>query len=182
MMIELKTERLVLKSLCINDLMSTHTYASNESNTIYMIHLPNHSLEETKSFLETVTKEWERDIPQFYEFAIWLENHHIGAISFYLNENRTIGKLGWILNKEYWHKGYAIYWHKGYAIESARRIVEFAKELKIKQLIAHCDDANIASYRVMEKLGMKCVEIKEARLNKNSLMTSKEHKYQLTLE
>lgn len=170
----IKSERLTLKPHGICYLESTHVYASDLSNTQYMMHLPNQNREETKHFLENVSKEWEKETPDFYEFAILLNNEHIGAVSLYLDENHAIGELGWILNKRYWHHGYAV--------EAAKAMIEFAKTMGLKRLIAHCDDQNMASYKVMEKLGMELISITDGRYNKASKIESKERMYQLILE
>ncbi|WP_282433306.1 GNAT family N-acetyltransferase [Desulfosporosinus sp. FKA] len=69
----LKTERLVLRPLDIEDLDTVHEYASDVENTKYMIHLPNDTIEETSHFLTRITNEWKKDQLKFYEFAITLE-------------------------------------------------------------------------------------------------------------
>lgn len=95
---EIKTERLLLRPLNVSDLHGVHKYASDEENTLYMYHLPR-KIEETTEFLSSITREWKKDIPSFYEFAIELDGKLIGSISVYLNDNRDTGDLGWILNK-----------------------------------------------------------------------------------
>lgn len=46
------------------------------------------------------------------------------------------------------------YWGKGYATESGRACLEYGfKQLKLKEIIAHAIKANLASIRVLEKLG-----------------------------
>ena len=89
---KIKTERLLLRPLNLSDLESVHEYASDKENTEYMYYLPR-NIEETTEFLSSVTKEWEKDIPSFYEFAIELDGMLIGSISVYLNENRDSGVL-----------------------------------------------------------------------------------------
>lgn len=144
---EIKTNRLLLRPLNINDLDSVHIYASDKDNTKFMFMLPNDTKEETAQFLLKVTDEWGKEIPSFYEFAITLNNEQIGAISITLNEEKTVGELGWIINKQYWKKGYAK--------EAALAIKEFAiKELKVSKLIANCDFRNSNSYKLMEKIGL----------------------------
>lgn len=65
----------------------------------------------------------------------------------YLNEDKSDGELGWILNKKYWGKGFAT--------EAALAIKSFAvKQLKVKKLVAHCDCRNLNSAHVMEKIGL----------------------------
>ncbi len=144
---EIKTERLLLRPLDLSDLDSMHEYASDKENTLYMYHLPR-KIEETADFLSNITKEWEKDVPSFYEFAIEPDGKLIGQISVYLSDNRDSGDLGWILNKKYWNNGYAT--------EAAMALKDFALNiLQVQKLIANCDYRNIASSRVMEKIGLK---------------------------
>lgn len=151
MYFELKTERLILRPLNIMDLNTVHVYASDIENTRFMIHLPNDTIEETSQFLTHVTNEWQKDEPNFYEFAITLEGTQIGAVSVYFNDHRTEGELGWILNKKYWGKGYAT--------EAAMAVKDFVvNELKVSNLIAHCDFRNSASCNVMKKIGLALVK------------------------
>lgn len=172
-MVILKTERLLLRPLGVNDLYSTHEYAGNEENAKYMMFLPNENLDETKKFLINASDEWAKSNPAFYEFAIITDgNRHIGAISIYLNESCSEGELGWIIHKDFWGNGYAS--------EAAEAIKDFAiNELKLKKLIAHCDSRNTASFRVMERIGMTLEKDDELRVNKSSCEPVKEYMYSL---
>ena len=148
MNIEIKTDRLLLRPLNINDLDTVHTYASDLENTRFMQWLPNDTKEETAQFLLGVTEEWKKASPDFYEFAITLDSKQIGAISCALNIRRDEGELGWIINKRYWKMGFAT--------EAAIAIKDFAiNELKVKKLTANCDYRNADSYKLMEKIGLK---------------------------
>jgi len=143
---EIHTARLTLRPLDISDAETVHEYASDDENTTYMYFLPNCTMEETKTFLEYVTSEWKKDKPATYEFAVVLEGRQIGAVSVALNDDRTEGEMGWIINKRYWHKGFAY--------EAACAVRDFAlNELMLPRLIAQCDYRNADSYRLMEKLG-----------------------------
>ena len=55
--------------------------------------------------------------------------------------------------------GYAIsnkYWNKGLTTEAVKAIIKFGfKKLDANRIETHCDENNAASYRVMEKAGMK---------------------------
>lgn len=64
--------------------------------------------------------------------------------------DRTIAEweMGWVMLKE--HAG------QGYASEAARALVEYGfTELGANRICANCNDANLASERVMQKIGMK---------------------------
>lgn len=147
---KLKTERLILRPLDISDKETVHKYSSDADTARYMLHLPNETMKETISFLVDATNEWNKAQPDFYEFAVTLDNKQIGAISVYLDKSRQTGEFGWIINKNY--RG------KGYAFEAAVALLNFARNtLKLEKIIAHCDTRNKPSYSLMEKLGMKRV-------------------------
>ena len=137
---ELVTRRLRLSPLGSALLESTYAYASDPENTRYMVFYPVQSREELLTFLQQVDAEWKKEHPSFYEFAIWQQNQHIGAISLYWDETKTTGELGWILHPKY-------HGH-GYAAEAAQAIMAFAMETQpLVRFIAHCDSENFPSTR-----------------------------------
>jgi len=157
----LQTERLTLKPLGMDYLETVNKYATDIENTRYMVRLPNENIEETKQFLRGTDVEWKKETPEFYEFAILLDDVHIGAVSVYLEEDFSVGELGWIIDKTYWGNGYAY--------EASKELVTMcAKDLGIHRFIAHCDSENMASRKVMEKLGMKLIEQYSGRKNRAS--------------
>lgn len=170
MYIELKTNRLTLRPLNIGDLSTVHTYASDIENTKYMMNLPNDTIEETSQFLTGVTNEWKKETPSFYEFAIMLDGKQIGAVSVSLNEQRTEGELGWILNKNYWGKGYGT--------EAAMVVKDFAiNDLRVFTLVAHCDYRNSASRKVMERIGLTLITDNNLRQYAKTAETARELMY-----
>ncbi len=169
--IEIKTKRLLLVPLGLEYLNSVNEYALNYENTKYMCHLPKQNSEETRSFLREVEAEWAKDAPGFYEFAVLCENVHIGAVSIYF-ENEA-GELGWILNRKYWGRGYAA--------EAAKGLIDYFSEQGCRHFIAHCDTENVASYRIMEKLGMIRTGQTGGRKNRASAEESFEYRYELIL-
>lgn len=172
---EIKTSRLLLRPLSINDLDSVHIYASDNDNTKFMFWLPNDTKEETAQFLLKVTDEWRKESPSFYEFANTLNNEQIGAISITLNEEKNVGEFGWIINKQYWKKGYAT--------EAALAIKDFAiKELKVSKLIATCDSRNSNSYKLMEKIGLGLESDNGTRTYPKNGETAKELMYSLIIK
>lgn len=167
---EIKTERLVLKPLGMKYLNSTSTYAMDYENTKLMCNLPDETIDEVEEFLTNAENEWKKEKPQFLEFAIIYNGEHIGAVSVYF-ENDT-GELGWIINKNYWRNGFAY--------EAAKALVDYTKtEMNVIHFLAHCDTENIASYRVMEKLGMNRTGEWGGRRNKSALKDSAEYQYEL---
>ncbi len=75
MYIEIKTERMLLRPLCVDDLYTTHAYASDAESTRYMLHLPNHTLTETRQFLVWAANQWTKEESEDYELQLqWGEN------------------------------------------------------------------------------------------------------------
>lgn len=146
--IVIETDRLLIVPMEMKYLHSTHEYAADLENTIYMLNLPNETLEETKGFIEYAEEEWGKSEPSFFEFAILMDNEHVGAISLYPDDNNPLSaELGWTVNKRYWRKGICT--------EAAKALMEYAvKRYGINRFIAHCDSENVASRAVMEKIGM----------------------------
>ncbi len=173
-MTELKTERLILKPLGPEYLDTTHKYSSDLDNCRLMVFLPNESLEETLQFLVDAEAEWSKENPSYYEFAIILNDTHIGAISLYLEDEGETAELGWILDKAYHGRGYTT--------EAAKALIKYASEnMGIHHFIAHCDSENAASYSVMEKLGMIRTDTHMGRKNRSSDEERKEYLYEKTV-
>jgi len=103
----INTERLRLRELAVTDIDTMIKYALDYENIPYMECLPMDSVDEVNKFLGEVEAEWKKEVPNFYEFAVCMDNTHIGTVSVYLNNNRTDGELGWVFQKEYWGNGYA---------------------------------------------------------------------------
>ena len=145
---EIMTQRLRLVPVSLEHVESTFEYASDIENTKYMMYLPFGSLEETRQSIVDAINEWNSSAPKRLEFAVMMGDAHIGGLTLYYLEDRTHGELGWVMNKAYWGRGYIT--------EAAQGLMYYAaKELGISRIIACCDSENMASRRVMEKLGMK---------------------------
>ena len=171
---EIKTRRLILSPLGMKYLESTHEYASDRDATKYMMFLPNDTVEETAEFLQDAEAEWNKQNPEYYEFAVLLNHRHIGAVSLYLDESRTTGEFGWILHRDYWRQGITT--------EAVEALLDYSvNTLGIHHFIAHCDSENVASYKVMEKLGMVQTGCSGGRKNKSSDEERNEYLYELNV-
>lgn len=156
---EIKTQRLCLRPVCMADLETTHAYASDPENTRLMMFLPYESLEETAQSIRDAELQWQN--PHHWEFAILKDGRHIGGITLYFLPEPGEVELGWILHKAYWHNGYVL--------EAARAMIDYARaSLGARRVIACCDSENVASYRLMERLGMRCIVSDGARKNRSS--------------
>lgn len=146
---ELQTARLILRPVTMDDLATTHAYAADLDNTRYMMYLPYADANETAQNLRDAVAQWHMKTPERYEFAICLDGQHIGEITLYMQPDRTEAELGWVLHRNYWRRGYTS--------EAARAVMAFARRMGVTRIFACCDSENIASYKTMEKLGLRHV-------------------------
>ena len=173
MYIKIKTDRLLLRPLCMDDLDTVHRYASDVELTRYMMNLPNLTLEESCKFISDAEIEWRKDHPEFFEFAVVMEGVQIGGVCLYLSDERTKGELGWIIDRNY-HR-------KGYAAEMATAMVELARKIGLVSVYARCDSRNTASERVMQKLGMTLIDNSGSRFYQKKNETAGELYYEMLL-
>ena len=156
----LQTPRLTLRPVTQADLSTTHAYAGDLENTRFMMFLPYADEVETAAYLADAVHQWRMDTPERYEFAICLNGAHIGGITLYMQEDRSEAELGWVLHKAYWRKGYVT--------EAALAVMDFARSLGVRRIFACCDSENVASYKTMEKLGMRLCKDDGVRCNRST--------------
>ena len=166
---ELKTERLCLRPITRKDLRAVLAYACDLSNAEYMVYYPK-TEQEAVSYVEETASQWEEPIT--YEFAVLLDGEMIGTVSLWLEEADGV-EIGWILNRHYWGCGYGT--------EAAAAVLRFmSEELGISSCISCCDTRNIASARMMEKLGMKRI-LQRTRIYERRGEAAQEYVYQWTV-
>lgn len=154
-----ETDRLVLREYKYNDFERVHIYGSKPDFSKYEMWGPN-SVEDTKYFIDTIIKNTRsQPYPEFkrfeFELAVCLKpkNPLIGGCSFRrLSELSHVARMGWGINPDFQNCGYAT--------EVAQPLINFGfQDLGLRVIYATCDTRNIASYKVMEKLGMQRVGI-----------------------
>ncbi len=156
----IKTERLTLEPISLHYLESIHAYSSDPENTQYMVYLPRDSIEESRAFIMRSMEEWAKENPAFYEFVILEGERHVGGASVYMLEDGSV-ELAWILDKRF--RGH------GYATEAARALMAWGRDsLGVRRFIAMCDSENVASWRLMERLGMRRIRLSGGRKNRSS--------------
>ena len=146
---ELQTKRLKLRQLLLTDLDKIHELHSlPETDEFNTMGIPD-TIETTKQLVSS----WliiQDEIPRKkYVFCIINnDNEFIGLIG--LNIGRPKYK-----NAEVWFKIHSKYYNQGYATEAVNRILHFSfADLKLHRIGAGCAVGNLASKRVLEKVGM----------------------------
>jgi len=145
-----ETARLLLREFRASDEADIHEYARDPQVSQWMEWGPN-TPEMTRQVLALWLKtqaQWPR--PKV-ELAVQLkaESKVIGGIRLEIRDERIqTADFGYALRREYWGRGYAT--------EAGRAILKVAfAVLQMHRVWAICDQRNRASYRVMEKLGMR---------------------------
>lgn len=151
----IETQRLLLRPYVPDDWAHVHEYASQPEFSRFEAWGPN-SAEETKRFVGACIASMARSPILGYQLAVVLrtENRLIGGCTL---QQKGDGREAFI--------GYAIgpaFQRKGYATEAAAALVELGLDtLGLGRIYAECNAQNIASRRVLEKVGMRMVSLRE---------------------
>jgi len=145
----IETERLLLRKITLNDASDMFEYASNPEVSEYTMWSTHTSIEDTKYFLQSLTKMYKRRELVDWGIVHKAEKKFIG----------TCGFVEWSMTHSRAEIGYALsrrYWGEGYMSEAVNAIIEFGfREMLLNRIIGRCEVNNIASARVMEKVGMQ---------------------------
>jgi [ribosomal protein S5]-alanine N-acetyltransferase len=152
-----ETERLILRKPRMDDAPAIFTaYAQDLEVTYYMTWRPHKNIEETYGIVDRMLKYWEDG--SAYSFAITVKDADsvIGMIAMHPDDFKV--EIGYVLVR--------LYWGKGIVTEAARAITNWLLDQPdIYRVFATCDTENLASARVMEKVGMK----REGILRRNTI-------------
>ena len=147
---EIQTANLILRPFQMSDIDDLHVFCSDLSNVEYMDWGPN-TREQTEKFLAETTAPLEGKNPTVFNFAVTLKSSGtvIGSSSVWIRSDiHKQGGLGYILNKQFWRKGYGT--------ELAAALVKFGFEtLKFHRISATCFPHNLGSKHLLEKVGFK---------------------------
>ena len=145
----LLTERLLLRSLTLEDAADVQNLAGDYDVASTLPNMP-HPYEDgmAEEWMRACSERFEKD--EALNFAITLQKNKnfIGGIALRLNHENKEGELGYWIGKPYWNRGYMT--------EAVRAVVGYSfKVLKLNRIHAKYFTRNIASKRVMEKIGMR---------------------------
>lgn len=148
MMATLGTRRLRLRDFESDDVEGVHQYAADPEVCRYMEWGPN-TLAQTQAFVRdeiAATGSSDRDS---FTWAITLNGAVVGACSVTVTSRaHRRGEMGYVLARAHWGRGYAS--------EAAAAVLDFARgELGLERVEATCRTENIASQRVLMKIGMQ---------------------------
>jgi [ribosomal protein S5]-alanine N-acetyltransferase len=140
----LRTNRLVLRQLVVNDAAELFKTLSDIDVMRYWSSGPHHNLDETKSYIA-----WNADTDADHKcWAITTGDELAMGWVILLPHKKDSFELGYILGREHWREGYLT--------EAAGAVLDYAfVELTARRVIADTDPDNNASIGLLEKLGFK---------------------------
>jgi len=143
----LKTERLRLRKAKLADAVAIfREYAQDPEVTKYVSWRAHQSLDETRQYVQMCLLAW--DVGKAFHWVIESAE-----------DKRVMGMIIARVNAEKWELGYVLarsHWRQGYMTEALKVLIGWAlKQKEIHRVWAVCDVDNIASARVMEKVGMQ---------------------------
>lgn len=145
---DIETLRLRLRHFTPNDADELHRIYSNPELFKYMSNEKPLLWEQTRTVINSIIESW-----QHYNFGVWAlvdkrNQKLIGHCGLKYLENTLEVQIGYLLLKRYWGKGLAT--------EAALASLKYGFEvMKLPKIVAVAKPENIASRRVMEKVGMK---------------------------
>lgn len=143
---QIETARLQLRQFVIDDLDRLSRIYRNPEVMRY-VGKGTRTREETQSAIVSLIKHYQHD------FGIWAvvykdDSQLIGLCGLCFLDNTSEVELGYLLDKPYWGKGLAT--------EGSHASLRYGFEVvKLERIVAIAKPENLASRRVMEKVGMK---------------------------
>lgn len=146
------TERLILRKIREDDYKDMYRYTTKEEVARYVSWSVHHSIDDTKAICKMWANEYSNN--DRYNWAIVYESTVIGSIDV-VKIIDTTAMLGWQID--------STYWNKGIVTEAAIAIRDFLfNEIGIEAIEAEYVDKNIGSGRVMQKIGMTEIPLKDS--------------------
>ncbi len=147
--VTLETSRLILREYATGDFAAVHVYASDPEVTRWTVFGPN-TEDDTRSFLQQARAFRAERPRRIFDLAVTLsdDGRLIGGCGLRRTDVAGEAFIGYVLRRDAWGRGYAT--------EAARTLLTFGFEgLGLRRIFADCHPTNAASWRVMEKLGMR---------------------------
>ncbi len=139
-----ETQRLRIRPFQGDDLAQVCAYSTNPVVMEYM----GEGVMSTAQTQEFVQQNQSPEKATAYALLLCAENKVIGHMVFHPWFAPRTYEIGWVVHPAYQRQGYTT--------EAAAALLHYGfEELALHRIIATCQPENVASYRVMEKIGMR---------------------------
>ena len=158
MKFHIETERLILRELRQADLEGMFELDSNPEVHKYLGNKPVKTIEESQTIIDSVFKQYkERGIGRFAAIEK-ASGNFIGWSGIRLNTEYNMNGF-----TKYYDVGYRLipkYWGKGYASETSFATLHFGfTKLNLETIVGVAETENIASNKVLQKIGLQFKEV-----------------------
>ena len=136
---EIRTERLVLRRACWDDLEPMHRVLSNPVATRFWSTLPHESLDRSREWMASMI---EAPPQESDDFIVTVDGALIGKLGCW-----RLPEIGYILDPEFWGRGYAS--------EALAAYIGHRRERGGREMTADVDPANAASLRLLTSAGFR---------------------------
>jgi RimJ/RimL family protein N-acetyltransferase len=143
---QMETERLRLRPIRVTDAETVFkTYAHDPEITRFATWVPHASLAETQRYLRACEIAWREGTAFPWALIRKSDGALIGSAELRIDQHKA--EIGYLVARPQWRQGYAS--------EAAQALVDWAfAHPQIIRVWATCDAENLASARVLEKVGM----------------------------
>ena len=146
----IETERILMRAIELDDAPDVFQFAKDPDVLKYSIGDYHQSEEESERFIQSIHHAYENNLAGIWGITIKPDPTVVGTCGFELwFPDHYRAEIGYSLVKRLWHKGYGT--------EAVKAMIEFGftSELKLNRIEATCQEGNIYSSRILEKMGMK---------------------------
>ena len=167
------TQSLELRRPDLSDVDDIFVYGSDKDVAYYTDWKPVQRKAQLEERLRNRKIEWESGDAYYWVITERGIGKAIGGISCTITGENA--EIGYLLNKDYWRRGYAT--------EAATAIVDWLKSVQaVTRIFASCDMENMASIRVLEKIGMNKERIIEKFLVRPNIDQSPRDAFLFSME
>lgn len=150
------SERLIIRKYCLEDAEYVHNVINNKKISSYMPMIPYPYPRETVDWWINFVNN-RIDNKTAYEFGIFIRENqqYIGNCELRLSKgNKKIAYIGYFID--------SLLWGNGYASEAVNMMLNFGfNNLLLDKILGNCLSNNMASIKVLEKVGFEFINKKE---------------------
>jgi [ribosomal protein S5]-alanine N-acetyltransferase len=146
---ELRTARLLLRTFRPEDAAEIVRLAGTKEIAATTVRIPHpYAAEDARTFLAKAGEDFAAGRSVSFAISVLSSGELCGAVGLHIADAHKHAELGYWIGVPFWRRGYAT--------EAASAAVAFGFEtLRLKRIFAHHFTGNVASQRVLEKIGMK---------------------------
>lgn len=143
----LETDRIILRPMKAEDAQPIFAMRS-DPDVMRFIRAPITKRAEAENWVKLVSSRWTAEKIGFCALIEKQSENFLGWCGLWRLEETGETEVGYAIAKEFWRRGYAV--------EAAQAFLTYGFEkLNLNKIVAVAQPENVASQRVMEKLGMR---------------------------